>query len=74
MSEPVKKAPGIADYKISPRKRTSTFLDELDSLIDWKPLERLLNKSLNHQPDALCNPAYPAMLLLKVFFSSAGTI
>ena len=66
MAERAKKAPGIADYRVSLRKRKVTFLDEIDRLIDWKPLERLMNKRLKRCADAVGNPAYPALLMFKV--------
>jgi len=52
MSERGKKVLGIADYTATLRaRRKTTFLDEIDRLIDWKPLERLLNKRLKRQPE-----------------------
>lgn len=53
MAERAKKAPGIADYRVSLRKRKATFLDEIDRIIDLKPLERLLNKRLKRPPPTL---------------------
>jgi len=66
MAERAKKATGITDYRVSLRKRKVTVLDEIDRLIDGKPLVRLLNKRLKRQPDAVGNPAYPALLMFKV--------
>jgi len=34
MAERAKKAPGIADYRLSLRKRKVTFLDEIDRIIN----------------------------------------
>ena len=42
MSERTSKNPGIADYVVARRKHKDCFLDEIDRLIDWKPLEKLL--------------------------------
>lgn len=67
MSERGKKAPGIADYTAARRaKRKTTFLDEIDRIIDWKPLERLMNKRLKRSADAVGNPAYPALVMFKI--------
>jgi len=73
MAERAKKAPGIADYRVSLRKRKVTFLDEIDRIIDWKPLERLLNKRLKRQPDAVGNPAYPGCSYSRFCRFSFGT-
>jgi len=35
MAEHAKRAPGIADYRLSLRKRKVTFLDEIDRIINW---------------------------------------
>ncbi|MYL85442.1 hypothetical protein GTA51_20415 [Desulfovibrio aerotolerans] len=40
MSERTSKNPGIADYVVARRKHKDCFLDEIDRLIDWKPLEK----------------------------------
>lgn len=67
MSERGKKVLGIADYTATLRaRRKSTFLDEIDRLIDWKPLERLLNKRLKRSADAVGNPPYPALVMFKI--------
>ncbi len=66
MAERAKKAPGIADYRVSLRKRKVTFLDEIDRLIDLKPLARPLNKRLKRQPEPIGNPACPAPHMFKV--------
>jgi IS5 family transposase len=39
MSERTSSKPGIADYVVAQRKRKECFLDEIDRLIDWNPLE-----------------------------------
>jgi len=46
MSERTSSKPGIADYVVARRKRKECFLDEIDRLIDWIPLEKLLRKTL----------------------------
>ena len=38
MSERTSEKPGIADSAVARRKRKDCFLDEIDRLIDWKPL------------------------------------
>ena len=59
MSERTSKNPGIADYVVARRKHKDCFLDEIDRLIDWKPLEKLLRKKLQRKRSIrpfLCGP------------------
>ena len=58
MSERTSSKPGIADYVVARRKRKECFLDEIDRLIDWNPLEKLLRKTLKRVVNAVGNPAY----------------
>jgi len=61
-----KKIPGVADYIIAHRRRRKdTFLDEIDRLIDWKPIEKLLAKKIRRNVNAVGNPAYPALAMFK---------
>jgi len=66
MSERTSKNPGIADYVVARRKRKDCFLDEIDRLIDWKPLEKLLRKKLKRIVNAVGNPAYPPLPMFKI--------
>ena len=66
MSERSSKNPGIADYVVARRKHKDCFLDEIDRLIDWKPLEKLLRKKLQRVVNAVGNPAYPPLPMFKI--------
>lgn len=66
MSERTSKNPGIADYVVARRKRKDCFLDEIDRLIDWKPLEKILVKKLKRVANAVGNPAYPPLPMFKI--------
>ena len=66
MSERSSKNPGIADYVVARRKHKDCFLDEIDRLIDWKPLEKLLRKKLQRVVNAVGNPAYPPLPIISV--------
>ena len=61
MSERTSSKPGIADYVVARRKRKECFLDEIDRLIDWNPLEKILRKTLKRVVNAVGNPAYPPL-------------
>ena len=66
MSERTSSKPGIADYVVARRKRKECFLDEIDRLIDWNPLEKLLRKTLKRVVNAVGNPAYPPLPMFKI--------
>ena len=67
MSERTSKKSGIADYVAARRKHKDCFLDEIDRLIDWKPLENVLRQKLKRVANAVGNPAYPPLLMFKIF-------
>lgn len=48
------------------RRRVETFLDDVDRIIDWKPIEGFLRKKLCRHKDAVGNPAYPALGMFKI--------
>lgn len=66
MRERTTKKPGIADYVAAHRKHNDCFLDEIDRLIDWKPLEKVLRNKLKRVANAVGNPAYPPLLMFKI--------
>ena len=57
---------GFADMAVARRKQPKTFLDDVDRIIDWKPMESFLKKKLRRHRDAVGNPAYPALGLFQV--------
>ena len=66
MSERTSKKPGIADYVAARRKHKDCFLDEIDRLIDWKPIEKVLRQKLKRVANAVGNPADPPLLMFKI--------
>ena len=56
----------IADYVVSRRKRKECFLDEIDRLIGWNPLGKLLRKTLKRVVNAVGNPFYPPLPMFKI--------
>jgi IS5 family transposase len=66
VSKPSSKKPGIAGYVAAHRKRKDCFLDEIDRLIDWKPLEKVLRQKLKRVVNAVGNPAYPPLPIFKI--------
>lgn len=61
-----KPAPGFLDLAIENGKKAKTFLDDVDQVIDWRPIEKFLRKKLRRNRDAAGNPAYPALAMFKV--------
>ncbi len=66
MSERTSKKPGIAYYVAARRKHKDYFLNEIDRLIDWKPIEKVLRQKLKRVANALDKPAYPPLLMFKI--------
>ena len=61
-----KPTPGFLDLAIEGGKKAKTFLDDVDQVIDWRPIEKLLKKKLRRNRDAAGNPAYPPLAMFKV--------
>ena len=60
------KAPLLGDYLLGRRRTKKTFLDEINEIIDWKPIQTFLNKKLKRKANAIGNPAYPALPMFKI--------
>lgn len=56
----------FSDYYISHRTRKGNFLNQIDHLIDWKPVERLIRQHYAPMSDVTGRPAYPGLLLFKM--------
>ena len=57
---------GLADYFIDQRGHANTFLDRIDSLIDWKRIDKALLKRYRKVASADGRPAYPALPMFKL--------
>ncbi|MEW5913446.1 MAG: transposase [Thermodesulfobacteriota bacterium] len=62
------KKPGIGflDLAVSQLKKAKTFLNDVERIVDWAPIEKLLKKKLRRNQDAVGNPAYPPLGMFKV--------
>jgi IS5 family transposase len=47
-------------------KKAKTFLDDVERIVGWRPIEELLKKKLRRNQDAVGNPAYPPLGMFKV--------
>ena len=54
------------DYCIDKRIGTKSFLMDVDRIIDWKPIEKLLKKHYKKRQAADGRPAYPPLPLFKM--------
>ena len=55
----------MTDYALSRRKVRNSTLDDIDRIVDWTPFEILLKKHIKRKPNAVGNPAYPAIVMFK---------
>lgn len=67
MSERTSPRPNLTDYFADRRRRKRpTFLDDIQKVIDWHPLEKFLRRKLRRSKDAVGNPAYSPLLMFKI--------
>ena len=61
-------APSFADLSVQARtdKMKNNFLDQMDRLIDWKPISKLIDKYDKRNKKAIGNPHYDGLLLFKM--------
>ena len=51
------------------RKAQNDFLNQVDTLIDWRPIRTLINKKYTKRQNAIGAPAYDVILLFKMLLS-----
>ena len=56
----------FSDFYISHRTRKGNFLNQIDHLIDWKPIEQTIRRHYAPASDVIGRPAYPGLLLFKM--------
>jgi IS5 family transposase len=66
MGDKISTQMGFADFMVSRRPRKSSFLDEVDRMVDWRPIEKILNRNYKKKASADGRPAYPALPLFKM--------
>ena len=57
--------PGFADIAYANRRRRINFLDKINELIDWEPIEKKLNRALKRQSVSVGAQPYPAIVMFK---------
>ncbi len=66
MGDKISTQMGFADLMVFQRSRKSSFLDEVDSMADWRSIEQMLNRNYKKKASADGWPAYPALPLFKM--------
>ncbi len=66
MENRFQQGPRLGDYFLGRRRTKATFLDKIDQIIDWQPIQTFLNRKLKRKANAVGNPAYPALAMFKV--------
>lgn len=56
----------LADSFVTRRTRKGNFLNQIDQLIDWAPIEKTITKHYAPASDVTGRPAYPGILLFKM--------
>ena len=64
----IKQDPTLADSicDLRTRKIKSTFFNQIDQLLDWKRIERIIDKHYKKGESATGTPAYQGLLLFKM--------
>ena len=56
----------FSEFDVTRRTRKGNFLNQIDQLIDWKPIEQAIAQHYAPTSDATGRPAYPGLLLFKM--------
>ena len=57
---------GFGDFAVERRKVKSELFTQIDLIIDWKPIVKILDKYYSRGQSAVGNPSYPALMLFKM--------
>ena len=57
---------GFAELAITHRKVKSEFFDQINQLIDWNPIENLIDNCYQKGSSSVGRPSYPGLLLFKI--------
>lgn len=66
MGKRFEKRPQLGDFFVLRRKsKKASFLDQIETIMDWSPVEKLLKTRLKRKANAIGNPAYPVLPMFK---------
>jgi transposase, IS5 family len=66
VSERISTEQGFVDYFLRIRPNKNDFLDKVEVLIDWRPIEKLLKRHYRKVESADGRPAYPPLPMFKM--------
>jgi IS5 family transposase len=66
MSDNSGKQMSFGDLELSGRRTKDTFLDKVNEIIDWKPIERAVRRNYRKRTAADGRPPYPGLPLFKM--------
>jgi IS5 family transposase len=66
MSDQKGRQMSFGDMELSGRSTKETFLDKVNEIIDWTPIERILRRKYKKKAAADGRPAYPALPMFKM--------
>ncbi|PXW88329.1 transposase-like protein DUF772 [Nitrosomonas sp. Nm84] len=59
----------FSELDVIRRTRKGNFLNQIDQLIDWAPIEKAIARHYAPASDAVGRPAYPGLLLFKMLLA-----
>lgn len=59
----------FSEFDVTRRTRKGNFLNQIDQLIDWSPIEKAIAQHYAPVSDAAGRPAYPGLLLFKMLLA-----
>ncbi|WP_293006490.1 transposase [Nitrosomonas sp.] len=59
----------FSEFDVTRRTRKRNFLNQIDYLIDWGPIEKAITEHYAPTFDAAGRPAYPGLLLFKMLLT-----
>jgi len=59
----------FSELDVTRRTYIGNFLNQIDCLIDWKPIEKAIDEHYAPTYDAAGRPAYPGLLLFKMLLT-----
>jgi len=57
---------GLADVAVAKRQITNPFLDKINNIVDWDPIEKKINIAYSKGKRIDGRPAFPGLLLFKI--------
>jgi IS5 family transposase len=66
MTKKISTERNLLDDMLYDRKKKQSFLDNIDKIIDWKPIENFLNNKITRVASADGRPAYPPLAMFKL--------